>query len=77
MPKDVIVYHQPNCGPCHAAMDYLTKKGIPFVAKDIATDEAAQRELMALGSRSTPTIKVGDEVMIGFSVSRLNKLLAA
>ena len=76
MPIEVIVYHQPGCGPCHAAMDYLTKKGVPFVAKDIAASEAAQKELMALGSRSTPTIKVGDEVMIGFSPSRLAKLLA-
>jgi hypothetical protein len=58
-------------------MEYLASKGVPFVAKDILASEAAQQELLALGSRSTPTIKVGDEVMIGFSVSRLNKLLAA
>jgi glutaredoxin-like protein NrdH len=77
MPKEVIVYHQPGCGPCHAAMEYLKQKGIPFVAKDVLASEAAQQELVALGSRSTPTIKVGDEIMIGFSPSRLAKLLAA
>lgn len=76
MQKEVIVYHQPNCGPCHAAMEYLTKKGIPFVAKNVATDEAAQRELTALGVSSTPTIKVGDEILIGFSPSKLAKALA-
>jgi glutaredoxin-like protein NrdH len=75
MQKEIIVYHQPNCGPCHAAMDYLRKKGVPFVAKDVFADEAAQRELTALGSTSTPTIKVGNEVLIGFSPSKLSKLL--
>ncbi len=75
MQKEVIVYHQPNCGPCHAAMDYLRKKGVPFVAKDVFADEAAQRELTALGSNSTPTIRVGNEVLIGFSPSKLAKLL--
>lgn len=76
MQKEVIVYHQPNCGPCHAAMEYLKQKGIAFVAKDVFTDEAAQREMTALGSSSTPTIKVGNDVLIGFSPSKLSKLLA-
>lgn len=76
MQKEVIVYHQPNCGPCHAAMEYLKQKGIAFTAKDVFTDEAAQRELTALGSSSTPTIKVGNDVLIGFSPSKLSKLLA-
>jgi hypothetical protein len=36
----------------------------------------ALRELMELNSRSTPTIVVGDEVMIGFDPDRLETLLA-
>jgi glutaredoxin len=69
----VVVYHQPDCPPCHAAMDFLARHGVPFVGKDVAEDPQALRELMELGSHSTPTITVGDKVMIGF---RKDELLA-
>ena len=55
-------------------MEFLSQRGIPFVAKDVSTDLEARAELIALGSRSTPTIKVGSEVLIGFNPA---KLLAA
>jgi len=55
-------------------MEFLSQRGIPFVAKDISTDEA-RAELIALGSRSTPTIKVGVEVLIGFQPAKLLALL--
>ena len=56
-------------------MDFLTQKGIPFTAKNVSEDVSAQEELIALGSRSTPTIKIGDEVLIGFSPSKILKAL--
>jgi len=34
------------------------------------------RELITLGSRSTPTIVVGDQVLIGFDPGRLEQMLA-
>jgi glutaredoxin-like protein NrdH len=75
MTPPVIVYHQDGCRPCHSAMEFLTKKGIPFTAKNVSNDPEAQEELLALGSRSTPTIKIGDEILIGFSPSKINKAL--
>jgi len=56
-------------------MEFLSRSGVPFVAKDVSVDLEAREELIALGSRSTPTIKVGDEVLIGFSPTKLGKLL--
>ena len=56
-------------------MEFLSQKGIPFVAKDVSTDLEARTELIALGSRSTPTIKVGAEVLIGFNAAKLLALL--
>lgn len=75
MSATVILYTQPNCRPCQSAKDFLSQKGIPFVAKDVAGDEQAQQELLALGSRSTPTLKIGDEILIGFSPSKILKAL--
>jgi hypothetical protein len=45
--------------------------------KDVSVDQAALMELVrTYNSRSTPTIIVGDQVMIGFDPDRLEKMLA-
>ena len=74
--KRVILYSQPGCPPCFAAKMFLAARNIPFEYKDVQADPAALRELARLNSRSTPTIVVGDEVMIGFDPERLQVLLA-
>ncbi len=56
-------------------MEFLSQKGIPYTAKDISSDMEARKELIDLGSRATPTIKVDNEVIIGFDRSRLSSLL--
>ncbi|MBK6941734.1 MAG: glutaredoxin family protein [Planctomycetes bacterium] len=76
MAKNIVVYHQPGCPPCHSAMEFLKQHGIPFTHKDITEDDAALDELMALGSRSTPTIVVGEDVMIGFRKDELLAMIA-
>ena len=73
--KRVILYSQPGCPPCYAARHFLTSREVPFEYKDVTADPSALRELVKLNSRSTPTIVVGDEVMIGFDPGRLEQLL--
>lgn len=48
-----------------------------FEVRDVTADPSAVRELVKLNSRSTPTIVVGDEVMIGFDPARLERMLAS
>lgn len=44
----------------------------------MTADQSAVRDLVGkYKSRSTPTIVVGDEVMIGFDPERLEKMLAS
>ena len=74
--KRVLLYSQPGCPPCHAAKQFLKARQVAFEYKDVQADPAALRELAELNSRSTPTIVVGDEVMIGFDPERLEALLA-
>jgi glutaredoxin len=74
METDIIVYHQPGCAPCHRAIEFLRQRRIPFVAKDVTTDEKAAEELTDLGSMSTPTIVVGGQVLVGFDPRRLLEL---
>ena len=46
--------------------------------KDVSADEQAVYELVeTYRSRSTPTIVVGEQVMIGFDPEQLDKMLAS
>lgn len=73
----VVLYSQPGCAPCFAARTWLTGRKVPFTYRDVQADPQAFRELMDLGSRSTPTLVVGSEIMIGFDAARLEELLSA
>ena len=73
--KEVIVYSTRTWPHCPTAKNYLANKGVSFVEKDIKADSAARKELMALGSMSVPTIKIGDEVIVGFDQAKIDKIL--
>uniref|UniRef100_A0A7V4XTG0 NrdH-redoxin n=1 Tax=Acidobacterium capsulatum TaxID=33075 RepID=A0A7V4XTG0_9BACT len=73
--KKVTLYSQPGCPPCFAAKAFLQSRNVPFEYKDVQADPAALQELLALNSRSTPTLLVGEEVMIGFDPERLTQML--
>jgi hypothetical protein len=49
---------------------------VEYVDKDITADRQFVRELVGTyKSRSTPTIVVGEEVMIGFDPAKLDQML--
>ena len=48
-----------------------------FEVKDVSRDQVAVFELVRkYNSRSTPTIVIGEQVMIGFDPERLEQMLA-
>ena len=56
---------------------YLSARGIEFEERDVSNDANAVRDLVeTYQSRSTPTLVIGQEVMIGFDPERLDELLA-
>ena len=58
-------------------MEFLSQKGIPFEEKNVRESSSALQELQALGSQSTPTIVVGDQVHVGFRPDELLALIQA
>jgi len=57
--------------------DYLSERGIDYEYRDVSTDAQAVEDLVyKYQSRSTPTLVIGDEVMIGFDPDLLDQLLA-
>ena len=72
---EVIIYTNTGCPACAQAKDFFSRHNVSFVEKSIANDPSARDELLKLGFRAVPVIRVGDETMVGFSASKMRKLL--
>ena len=75
MRRQIVVYHQPDCPPCHQAMDFLTRHGVPFEARDVREDPTAMAELVALGFHGTPVLVIDGVPYPGFIPQRVAELL--
>lgn len=75
MSEMVIVYGQPDCPPCEWVKAFLDREGVAYEVRDVVADPAALAELRAHGSQSTPTVVIGDEVLIGFEEAKLRAAL--
>ena len=77
MPK-ILVFTQPDSLPCEAIKLFLRDRGAKFEERNVLRDEEAERELKEkYNSRSTPTLVVGEQVLIGFDPERIDQLLAS
>lgn len=64
----VVMYSTAWCGVCKRARKYFEDKRIAFVEHDVDSDPIARAEYLRLNPRrSVPTIKIADEVVVGFS----------
>lgn len=76
MKSKIVLFTQPDCPPCQVLKMLLTEKGAAFEERDITRDPAAVRDLTEkYKSHSTPTLVIGDEVLIGFDPERIDRIL--
>ena len=54
-------YWQPGCTSCLRMKEFLTKHGVPFVSVNVLEDKDAFADLAALGVRSVPIVRRGQE----------------
>ncbi len=77
----VTIYGASWCKPCHQAHDYLHKKGVTVIMKDIESTPGAEAEmrkkLIASGNHggSIPVIDVRGQILVGFSPRALDRAL--
>ena len=60
---------------CGKVKEYLSQKQIDFDDRDITKDSSAITELQKLGFMTTPVTVVGDKVVVGFDVAKLDEAL--
>jgi glutaredoxin len=72
----VIVFTQQDCSPCSWVKDFLLQRGVEFEERSIDSGTAVARQLThTYKSQSTPTVVIGDHVLIGYDPERLGQLL--
>lgn len=77
MTNTVKVYSTPTCPYCIQVKEYLKNREVEFKNFDVATDAAARAEMIeASGQMGVPVVIVGEEIVVGFDRSRLDKLLS-
>ena len=78
-----VVYGADWCKPCKDAKKFLKSLGVKVTAKNIEKSKAARAEMKTALSKinrtgaSIPVIDVMGTVLVGFSKSRLNQVVAA
>ena len=80
----VVLYGASWCSACRAAQIYFTRRSIPFVEKDVESDERAAAELNEVLARAglapttaLPVIDARGTVTIGFAPCTIEGALAA
>lgn len=72
----VIVFTQQDCPPCAWVKTFLVQRGVQFEERSIDAGFSVVLELtQKYKSQSTPTVVIGDEVLIGYNPERLAQLL--
>ena len=76
LPSKVIVFTQQDCPPCAWVKNFLAQRGVQFEERSIEAGLSVVRELtQKYKSQSTPTVVIGDEVLVGYNPERLAQLL--
>jgi glutaredoxin len=59
MSDTIEVYWQPGCTSCLRTKEFLTKRGVPFVSRNVLTDASAMDDLLRRGLRQVPIVTRG------------------
>jgi len=71
--KRIVLYISDKCSHCREAQKYLDNNGIIYRLTN-AKMQRGRKELDAIGARSLPVLKIGDEVMIGWNLKNFIKI---
>jgi len=72
---NVTVYTMHGCSACNRAKEFLARNGVQFTELNVSDDTKAREELLAMGYRAAPVIKVDNQTMLGFDAEKLKQFL--
>lgn len=74
--KRLVLYIKDKCPHCKDAQKYLDSKGLKYRMTN-AKMQRGRKELDAIGARSLPVLKIGDQIMIGWNAKNFEKMYQA
>ena len=72
---NVTVYTMHGCSACNRAKEFLALNHVKFTELNVSEDAKAREELLAMGYRAAPVIKVDSQTMLGFDAEKLKQFL--
>lgn len=73
--KNITIYTTNACPYCIKTKEYLAEKGIKYDEKNVQENSQAKNELLSMGYRTVPVLIVGDEEIVGFNKSRIDRAI--
>lgn len=70
--KRIVLYSMNNCPNCQTAKRYLEQNNIAFRLCDVKS-AAGKKEFSKTGMRGVPVLKIGDQLLSGFSVKKFEE----
>ena len=71
--RRLVLYVQDKCPHCKYAQRYLDENGYKYRITN-AKMQRGRKELDAIGARSLPVLKIGDEIMIGWNPNNFERI---
>ena len=71
--KRIVLYTMKNCPHCQTAKRYLEQNNIEFRLCDVQS-AAGKKEHSKTGMRGVPVLKIGDQLLNGFTVKKFEQL---
>lgn len=74
----VIIYSTTWCAFCKTEKQYLDKKGVAYIEKDVEEDKAAYEELMSKNGgmfQGVPVTDIAGDLVLGFDRRKIDALI--
>lgn len=72
----VTIFTTPSCVYCRMAKEFFAKHNVSYAEKDVATDLAAQQDMITKsGQLGVPVIEIDGKIIVGFDQKQLKELL--
>jgi glutaredoxin len=73
----VVIYTTPTCGYCMQVKNYLARRGVSYVERDLSRDPGAAQEMYRLtGQQGVPVTVIDGQVVLGANMPQIDQLLA-
>jgi glutaredoxin-like YruB-family protein len=72
----ITIYSATWCAFCHAAKEYLDKKGFKYTDKDIESDPSfAEESVRKSGQTGIPVLDINGTIIVGFDRPKIDAAL--